>query len=140
MTKAVKFKDFKFKLAVIEVLMYRKKLLQPEFNVREFVKTKPKKFDIEMKGYQPVPGATKFFRDLEIPAELLGEVEILDQNYRSVYHNIIPYWDGEGDEFNITSTEDVKLLPNLKEVILFYDREQKMVNAFKAKGIEARYM
>lgn len=136
-----KFKDFNFKLAVIQQLMYSKKLLQPAFDVKTFVgPEKWRKIDEAKHPCKAVPGVKKFFRDLEIPQELLDQVEIIDQNYHNAYHQVTPYWDGEGDEFNITSTEDVKLLPNLKKVVLLYDREQKMVAEFQAKGIEARYL
>jgi len=136
-----KFKDFNFKLAVIQELMYSKNLLQPAFDVKTFVgPEKWQKIDHAKHPSKAVPGVKKFFKDLEIPQELLDQVEILDQNYHKCYHQVTPYWDGEGDEFNITSTEDVKWLPNLKKVILLYDREQKMVGEFQAKGIEARYL
>lgn len=136
-----KFKDLNFKLAVIEQLMYRKGLLQPVFDVKTFVgPDKWRKINEQCHPSKAVPGVKKFFKDLEIPQELLDQVEILDQNYHKAYHQVTPFWDGEGDEFNITSTEDVKLLPNLKQVILLYDREQTMAGEFRAKGIDARYL
>jgi hypothetical protein len=136
-----KFIDLNFKLAVIEQLMYRQDLLLPKFDVKAFVgPEKWLKIDREKHPSKAVPGVKKYFRDLDIPAELLAQVEILDQNYHTAYHQVTPFWDGEGDEFNITSTEDLKLVPNLKQVILLYDREQKMVAEFQAKGIEARYL
>ena len=136
-----KFKDLNFKLAVIEELMYRKKILLPVFDIKEFVgKEKWQKIDHAKHPSKAVPGVKKHFKDLDIPSELLAQVEIIDQNYHTAYHQVTPYWDGEGDEFNITSTEDLKLVPNLKEVILFYEREPKMVDEFKSKGIDARYL
>jgi hypothetical protein len=141
MTKPIKFKDFNFKLAVIEQLMYRKEVLQPKFDVRAYVQEHyPAKANFQKHGYKAIPGVKKMFKDLEIPAELLSQVEIIDQNYHTVYHQIIPFWDGEGDEFNITSTDDLHLVPNLKQIILLYDNEQKMVAEFAAKGIEAKYL
>ena len=136
-----KFKDFNFKLAVIEQLMYSKSLLQPKFDVYAYMKEfYPRKVNIQMHGYKAIPGVKKIFRNLEIPEELLDQVEMLDQNYHKVYHHIIPFWSGEDDQFNITSTADLKLVPNLKQVILLYDQEQKMADAFKVKGIEASYL
>lgn len=141
MNKQTNFKDFNFKLAVIEQLMYRKELLLPQFDVRTFVGSeKWAKIDREKHSFKAVPGVKKFFKDLEISEELLAQVEILDQNYHKVYHQVTPFWDGEGNEFNITSTEDLKLVPNLKQVILLYDYEQKMVKEFQDKGIDARYL
>ncbi len=136
-----KFKDLNFKLAVIEQLMYRKKLLLPIFDLKAFVGTeKWSKIDRAKHPSKAVAGTKKYLKDLEIPEELLAQVEILDQNYHTVYHQITPFWDGQGDEFNITSTEDIKLLPNLKQVILLYDREQNLAGEFIAKGIDARYL
>lgn len=136
-----KFKDLNFKLAVIQELMYTNKLLQPVFDVKTFVgPEKWRKIDSKKHPSKAVPGVKQFFKDLDIPQELLDQVTILDQNYHKAYHQVTPYWDGEGDEFNITSTEDVKLLPNLKQVVLFYEREPKMKEAFEALGIEARYL
>src|SRR5688572_16247111 len=98
MTKLIKFKDFNFKLAVIEQLMYQKKLLQPAFDVHAYVEEHhPKKTNFQLHGYKAIPGVKKIFKDLEIPAELLNQVDIIDQNYHKVYHQIIPFWDGEGD-------------------------------------------
>lgn len=135
-----RFKDFNFKLAVIEQLMYRKKLLQPAFDVRTFVgPEKWAKIDREKHSFRAVPGVKKYFRDLEISSDLLAQVEAIDQNYHTVYHQITPFWDGEGDEFNISSAEDVKLLPNLKEVVLLYDGG-KMLGEFAAMGVKARYL
>ncbi len=138
MAKPAKFKDLNFKLAVLEQLMYREKLL-PAFDVKEFIKERGTKVSTKY-DYKPVPGVLKYFRDYEIPAGLLEKVEKLDQGYHTIYHQIIPYWDGEGDEFNITSTEDLQLVPNLKSIVLLYDREQKMAGEFTAKGIAARYL
>jgi hypothetical protein len=69
MNKSPQFQDFNFKLAVIQVLMYDKAVLQPKFNLY-----------------------------------------------------------------------DLKLLPNLKKITLFYDDEEKMVDEFAACGIEAEYL
>jgi hypothetical protein len=136
-----KFKDFNFKLAVIQQLMYSNNLLLPAFYVKTAIgPEKWQKVDRAKHPSRAIAESKKFFKELEIPQELLDRVEILDQNYHQAYHQITPFWDGEGDEFNITSTDDVKLLPNLKQVILFYEREPKMKEAFEAKGIEAKYL
>lgn len=140
MTKKADFKDFNFKLAVIEVLMYRKKLLKPEFDIYAFVKNhKARKIDIEKEGYDVIPECRQYFEELMIPEELLLQVESINQDSHDVYHQIIHFWDGEGDEFNITSTEDLLLVPNLKKIVLLYDHG-KMVKEFEARGIKAEYL
>lgn len=136
-----KFKDFNFKLAVIQQLMYSSNLLHPAFDVKTAVgQEKWQKIDREKHPSKAISEAKKFFKELDIPQSLLDRVETLDQNYHQAYHQITPFWDGEGDEFNITSTEDAKLLPNLKKVVLFYEREPKLKEAFEALGFEVNYL
>lgn len=142
MTTQPKFKDFNFKLAVIQVLMYDKELLKPKFDLYDFVANhKERKIDTDKEGYEIIPEAKKHFEDLEIPSELLAQVETIYQDGgNEIHHQLIPFWDGEDDAFNITSTDDLKLLPNLKKIILLFDDAQKMVGEFKDKGIEAEYL
>jgi|LakMenEpi03Aug12_release.lakeMendotaPanAssembly.Ray.scaffolds.fasta_scaffold989774_2 hypothetical protein len=136
-----KFTDFNFKLAVIQVLMYEKKVLQPAFDIHNFVrKYTGRKINIEKEGYKIIPEVKKFFEDLEIPSELLNKVEKIYQGSNKIYLQLCPFWSGEDELFNITKTEDLRLLPNLKKITLYYDDEKKMVNEFKAKGIDAEYL
>lgn len=140
MTTHTDFKDFNFKLAVIEVLMYRKKLLMPEFDIYTFVKQhKARKIDIEKEGYEVIPECRQYFEDLVIPQELLLQVESINQGSHDVYHQIVHFWDGEDDAFNISSTDDLALVPNLKRIVLLYDNG-KMLKEFEAKGIQTEYL
>lgn len=50
--------------------------------------------------------------------------------------NIIPYWDGEDDFFNIENYEDIKHFPNLKKMTLF-SNDQNVYEELRAKGIDA---
>jgi|GEM_PF-1905786 len=130
------FKDFSFKLAVIQVLMYDKKLLKPAYCSNA---SNPKQ-DNKM-----IPRAKKYFMELNIPAELLLKVEEIEQDPNNdVVRELIPIWDGQGEEFTIKSTEDIKLLPNLKKVTIFtgdaineIDEQYIKFGEFAAKGIEA---
>lgn len=142
MTTQPKFKDFNFKLAVIQVLMYDKELLKPKFDTFDFVANyKERKIDTDKEGYEIIPEVKKYFEDLEIPVDLLNQVtSIYQDGGNEIHHQLIPFWDGEDDAFNITSTDDLALLPNLKKMTLLFDDEQKMVGEFKAKGIEAQYL
>jgi len=141
MAKQPVFKDLNFKLAVIEQLMYQQQVLQPAFDVRTFIgPEKWAKVDREKHSFKAVPGVKKYFRDLVISAELLEKVTIIDQNYHTAYHQVTPFWDGEGDEFNITSIEDLALVPNLREAILLYESSGKMLEAFQEAGINTRYL
>ncbi|MGP8217197.1 MAG: DUF6892 domain-containing protein [Bacteroidia bacterium] len=130
------FKDFSFKLAVIQVLMYDKKLLKPEYHSNV---ANPKQ-DNKM-----IPRVKKYFMELDIPSELLAQVTEIEQDPNNdVILELIPIWDGQGEEFVIKSTEDVKLLPNLKKVTIFtgdafneIDEQYIKFGEFAAKGIEA---
>lgn len=142
MSTEIKFKDFNFKLAVVQALMYDKELLKPKFNLRDFVDNyKEREIDTEEEGYEIIPEVKKYFETLEIPAELLHLVDTLYQDGGDeIYMQLSPFWGGEDERFNITSTDDLNLLPNLKKVTLFYDDEEKMVDEFAEKGIESEYL
>lgn len=89
--------DFNFKLAVIQILMYEKNLLEPRFDIYEFVKEYDKrKIDIEEEGYEPIKEAVNWFKRLQIPMSLVDEIEEINMDGGSdIYHQIIPFWDGE---------------------------------------------
>lgn len=135
------FKDFNFKLAVIQVLMYEDELLQPIFNIHEFVKThKGRPINIEEEGYGVIPEARAYFAELEIPPHLLSRVTAIHQDGGDdVYHQLYPFWDGEDEFFTIKSASDVALLPNLREVVLLYDDDERIATEFAALGIAAGY-
>lgn len=135
------FQDFNFKLAVIQVLMYEDELLQPAFELREFVKAHTARtIDLEEEGYGIIPEAQAFFANLEIPAHLLhGMTAIYQDGGDDIYHQLYPFWDGEDEFFTIKSVTDVALLPNLRKVVLFYDDDERIAKEFTALGIEADY-
>jgi hypothetical protein len=130
------FIDFCFKLAVIQVLMYDKKLLKPEFHAKGVRMRQDNKL---------IPKVKKYFMDLDIPVDLLTKVTEIDQDPNSaIVQELIPIWDGGGNEFVIKSAEDVKLVPNLKKATIFVgysveeeDDEYFIFTELAAKGIEA---
>ncbi len=135
-----KFKDFNFKLAVIDALMYEKGLLKPKFDVYEAYKKTHKGRKLDPVDNQLIPEAKKYFEELDIPTDLLKLVKELRQYIGSeAMDQVIPIWDGEGEEFTITSTADLKLVPNLKRITLFRDEDEKIANEFNKKGIKATY-
>lgn len=141
MTDHVHFTDFNFKLAVIQVLMYEKGLLTPKFDIHALAKRHPDSIDIERDGYGIIPEAQKFFEDLTIPREMLVHIdELIQDGGNHIHHQLIPFWDGEDETFNITSSHDAAHLPNLKKVRLLYDDGERMVKEFRERGIEADYV
>jgi len=65
MSDPVQFKDFNFKLAVIQRLMYEQNVLTPRFDVYEFVERyTARHIDIEKEGYGVIPEVRRYFKQL----------------------------------------------------------------------------
>lgn len=142
MSDGAQFKDFNFKLAVIERLMYEQGVLTPRFDVYDFVEAYvERQIDIEEEGYDIIPEVRAYFEQLEIAAELLPRIEEINQDGGdTIYGQLCPFWDGEDDVFNIQSAEDAALLPNLRSVTLFYDEDQRILQEFRQRGIAAEWL
>lgn len=138
----VEFQDFYFKLAVIQRLMYEQDILTPRFDVYEFVKGyAARDINVEEEGYDVIPEVRDYFERLEIPADTLPLVQEINQDGGDdIYMQLCPFWDGEDDVFNIQSAEDAALLPNLKSVTLFYDEDDRILEAFRQRGIAAEWL
>lgn len=114
------FRDFNFKLLVVEQLMYWDKTLTPEFSLEEHMRARgieDLNAYVEENGleYTVLDEARAYFEDLEIPAELLATVEELTfDGGHQVFMECAPVWDGEDDLFDVRSLDDLDLLPNLK--------------------------
>ena len=140
---ALKFDNFNFKLCIIQVLMYEKKLLKPEFDIYEFAKCyPPREINIEEEGYDPIKPAIEYFKKLEIPASLSSEIEeILIDGGDDIYGQIYPFWDGEDDYFDLkrVSDEELSQFPNLKRIQLINsvdNMSKTLLNRLKKHGIE----
>lgn len=135
------FKNFNFKLAVINELMYKKELMQPIFDIYEFAEEK--NIDVEEKGYEPIKQAVKWFKDLPVPASLANEVtEIIMDGGNKIYHQIEPYWDGEDDYFDIKALdeEEVRQFVNLKRITLMLAKPDKVKSMLEGMGIEVEIL
>lgn len=134
----IEFTDFNFKLAIIEELMYIKELIQPKFDIFEFVDSyEEREIDVEKEGYDPIPEAIEYFKELEIDKKFATEItQIYQDGGNDIYMNIIPYWDGEDDSFNIEVYDDIKHFPNLKKMTLF-SNDDKVYEELKLQGIDA---
>ena len=119
----IEFRDFNFKLAVIQVLMYEKELLRPAFDIFEFAKRyKEREINVDSEGYDIIPEVREYFEKLEIDKKYADEItEIIQDGGNDIYMNMIAFWSGEDDVFNIRSFEDVVHFKNLKKIELFYD-------------------
>lgn len=137
------FKDFNFKLAVIQELMYNQGLLTPQFNLHEFVdQQKDRRIDINKEGYEPIPEVVEYFKNLEIDSKFANELaSIYEDGGNDVYMNIAPFWGGDEDFFTIQSFDDVASFPNLKEMTLLHtDEAEAALEGLKTKGIEVDWL
>lgn len=138
------FKDFNFKLLVIEQLMYTDEVLAPPFRIADVLREQGHGGDAWKYAYENdlahkvVPQAREYFERLEIGPDLLATVEELClDGGNEVYQECAPVWDGEDDLFDVASLEDLDLVPNLRRVLgaEFLSDEQQAV--LLARGIEA---
>ena len=137
--KPMQFKDLNFKLAVVQVLMYEKELIHPAFDIFEFAKRhKGRTIDVDSEGYDVILEAMQYFDQLQIDERLAPEVHELTQDGgNDIYMNIIPFWSGTTEDFNIQSFDDVDQFTNLKTIVLFYDpRLEQIQSDMRKKGIE----
>ncbi|WP_324028215.1 hypothetical protein QSV08_09870 [Maribacter sp. BPC-D8] len=144
---SIAFKDLHLKYLVIEELMYNQELLKPKFDIQHFAQEYAKReIDIEDEGYEVIPEVKKYFKNLDIPIELLAEVHTLYQDSglgggSEFMYNLQPFWDpGCGDEvFKLTNKaiEDFALLPNLKKIIGLENSNpsKKMMEALEHKKV-----
>lgn len=135
------FKNFNFKLAVIEELMYTKKILKPEFDVYDFANDYVKReIDVDSEGYEIIPEVKKYFQNMEISKELAIEIETLDlDGGNTIYGQLCPFWDGEDDLFTIKSIdeEELKQFINLKKITsILLDKNNKIKKLLKKYNIE----
>lgn len=133
----MEFADFNFKLAVMQVLMYEKELLRPKFDLYEFVERyKGREIDVDEEGYDLIPEVTAYFEKLEIAKKFASEItEICQDGGDDIYMNMLCFWDGEDDVFNINTFTDVEQFYNLKTLSLFSDTQFKEREYLKRKGI-----
>ena len=117
-------------------------LLEPKFDLYEFVESyKDRQINIDDYMYALIPEIKEYFEKLPLPIDLLEQLtEIYQDGGNEIYMNMTGFWDGEDELFNITSTEDLKHVPNLKKITLFADDKDEMVDHFLKCGIEAEYL
>lgn len=136
----IEFADFGFKLCVIQELMYNKELLEPKFELYEFVEWYDKRnIDIEKEGYKPIPEVTQYFKDLPIPKKYATEITEINQNDGDIYLQLLRFGEGWENYWDIENTEDVKQFPKLKKATLVYAKEN-VLQELNAMGIKAEWL
>lgn len=134
------FDNFNFKLAIVQELMYNKKVLEPLFDIHEFAEEYSRRtIDIDDEGYEPIKEAVNWFKKLEIPARLADEVTELDMDAGDdIYLNICPLWDGEDSYFDLkkVSKEELSQFKSLKRASIMAENFKKVAPVFEELGIE----
>jgi hypothetical protein len=137
------FDTFNFKLAVVQVLMYDKELLEPKFDVYDFAKDYTKReIDVDAEGDEPIREAKKWFDALPISAALAKHVEELYlDGGNEIYMQIWPFWDGEDDYFDAKklSEAELKQFPNLKKITGTANLFSKASKIIEASGIQMEF-
>ncbi|MCR4608467.1 MAG: hypothetical protein K5750_02075 [Eubacterium sp.] len=114
------FDTFNFKLAVINELMYNQLVLEPYFDIYDYMAFKKAHWNLETD--KNVRAAVNYFKELPIPAGLADHVtEINMDGADEIYMNIAPEWDGRDErfDFNNLSETELKQFKNLKKMVIF---------------------
>lgn len=114
------FDTFNFKLAVINELMYNQNVLQPYFDIYDYMAFKKGKWNLETD--KNVKAAINYFKELPIPVSMADFVtEINMDGADEIYMNIAPEWDGEDErfDFNSLTESELKQFKNLRKMLIF---------------------
>ena len=137
----IEFKDFGFKLSIIQELMYHKEILAPKFDLNEFVEWYDKrKIDIDKEGYNPIPEVTQYFKDLPISKKFAPEItEIYQDGGNAIYLQLLRFGEGSENYWDIETIADIKHFPNLKKATLCYAKDD-VVDKMNSIGIKAEWI
>lgn len=137
---ALKFESFEFKLAIVQSLMYDKELLAPKFDIYDFAKVyEGREIDIDEEGYEPIQEAVDWFKSLQIPVTLADEItELVIDGGNEIFGQIIPFWDGEDDYFDIrnVSEDEIRQFKNLKKMEVMPQENWNEMEVFEKCGID----
>lgn len=101
------FPDLNFKLCVISALM--------DLGYFEDEASEAQDSDEETEDFEAIPAVMEFYRDLELGPELLARVTSLTPDGGdAVYEYATHVWDGEDDQFDVSSIEGIEQLVNLE--------------------------
>ncbi|MDD7970232.1 DUF6892 domain-containing protein [Roseinatronobacter alkalisoli] len=141
------FRDFGFKLLVIEELMFVQDVLIPKLDLNTFAREHTERhIDRETDGYDVIPEIRKYLEALPIAPDALALVTRLHQSSgmdggAGVYDALWPFFDpGCGDEpIAVTdqAVHDLALVPNLSKISGLENSQPgpKLLTALAAKGV-----
>lgn len=136
--ECVTFKNFNFKLAVVQELMYSMEILKPYFDIYDYLEFKKSRANTETE--KNIRAAVDFFKKIPVPQRLANELtEISMDGGNEIYGNIAPLWDGEDERFDVDeiSPEEIRCFPNLRKMVLMTSNIEKISELCKEFDIEA---
>ncbi len=129
------FDSFNFKLAILQILMYDLNVLEPQFDLYDFVESYTHRpIYLQEEGYDLIPEVVTYFEELLIDkdyAKLITEID-MDANHE-IYEHIYPYWDRNDDTFNITnlSHRELAQFKHLETIHLISNNHDEDLVLFK---------
>ncbi|MBX4159940.1 DUF6892 domain-containing protein [Priestia megaterium] len=134
MGKSGMFKDFNFKLVVIEALLDQKPLFLEELTDLKDKYTNNFEW---YSGAGPIVEIRDYLEELTLEMSDLEKIESLCFNGgNEIYHILKPDWDGEDSLFDVLSVEGFQNLTNLKTVDYISMCHSEVLKPFKQARIE----
>ncbi|MFS2172267.1 DUF6892 domain-containing protein [Priestia megaterium] len=133
MGKSGMFKDFNFKLVVIEALLDQKPLFLEELTDLKDKYTNNFEW---YSGPGPIVEIKDYLEALTLEMSDLEKIESLCfDGGNEIYHILKPDWDGEDSLFDVLSVEGFQNLKNLKTVDYISMCHPEVLEPFKEAGI-----
>lgn len=130
--KSGMFEDFNFKLVVINSLLEKKTSFSDELTER--LKKYVDNYDGE--DFECIPEMVDYFETLKLTETDLAQVNnLVFDGGEEIYFMIMPDWDGESDEFDVTSIKGFEHLTNLEEVEYISMCDEDLMEEFEKAGI-----
>ena len=133
------FEHLPFKLAVVQELMYGQGLLKPVFDVHDFARDYAAR-EIDPDDYydEMIPEVEAWFAALPIAKSLAAHVQRLYfDGGNDIYLQLIPQWDGEDEQFNVTelSEQELAQFPKLREVVGSHWLSPEVIALLQRRGV-----
>lgn len=137
MDKSGMFKDFNFKLVVIEALLDKEPLFLKELTV---LKDKYTNSFAWYSGDGPIVEIKEYLEELTLRTSDLEKIDYLCfDGGNEIYSILKPDWDGEDSLFDVAFVGGFRNLKNLKTVDYISMCDPKVLEPFKQAGIEIKY-
>ncbi|GGA48904.1 DUF6892 domain-containing protein [Psychrobacillus lasiicapitis] len=137
MDKSGLFKDFNFKLVVIEALLDKEPLFLEKLTDLQNKYTNSFEW---YSGEGPIVEIRVYLEELTLETSDLDKIVYLCfDGGNEIYHILKPDWDGEDSLFDVVSVEGFQHLKNLKTVDYISMCYPEVLEPFKQAGIEIMY-